>query len=184
MGKSAKFLIPLGLFIVLAGLLFYGLFQDPSEVPSPLIGKPAPQFELPVLNEPGSTVSDEILKGKVSLVNVWASWCVSCRAEHAELMRLSRELEDVQILGLNWKDETADAMRMLRLSGDPYLVSAYDPDNRVGIHWGVYGAPETFLVDADGIICYKKIGPVGPGTWESELAPNVDLTTKKCKTSS
>jgi cytochrome c biogenesis protein CcmG/thiol:disulfide interchange protein DsbE len=99
-------------------------------------------------------------------------------------MRLSRELEDVQILGLNWKDETADAMRMLRLSGDPYLVSAYDPDNRVGIHWGVYGAPETFLVDADGIICYKKIGPVGPGTWESELAPNVDLTTKKCKTSS
>jgi cytochrome c biogenesis protein CcmG/thiol:disulfide interchange protein DsbE len=184
MGRSAKFLLPLGLFIALSGLLFYGLYQDPSEVPSPLVGKPAPTFTLPVLNDPGRTVSDELLKGKVSLVNVWASWCVSCRAEHAELMRLSRELQDVQILGLNWKDETADAMRMLRLSGDPYLVSAYDPDNQVGIHWGVYGAPETFLVDAEGIICYKKIGPVGPGTWETELAPNVDLTTKKCKDSS
>jgi cytochrome c biogenesis protein CcmG/thiol:disulfide interchange protein DsbE len=184
MGRSAKFLIPLGLFIALSGLLFYGLYQDPSEVPSPLVGKPAPAFTLPVLNDPGRTVSDELLRGKISLVNVWASWCVSCRAEHAELMRLSRELQEVQILGLNWKDETADAMRMLRLSGDPYLVSAYDPDNQVGIHWGVYGAPETFLVDAEGIICYKKIGPVGPDTWETELAPNVDLTTKKCKDSS
>ena len=153
-------------------------------MPSPLVGKPAPAFTLPVLNDPGRTVSDELLRGKVSLVNVWASWCVSCRAEHAELMRLSRELQEVQILGLNWKDETADAMRMLRLSGDPYLVSAYDPNNQVGIHWGVYGAPETFLVDAEGIICYKKIGPVGPDTWETELAPNVDLTTKKCKDSS
>jgi cytochrome c biogenesis protein CcmG/thiol:disulfide interchange protein DsbE len=184
MGRSAKFLIPLGLFIALSGLLFYGLYQDPSEVPSPLVGKPAPAFTLPVLNDPGRTVSDELLRGKISLVNVWASWCVSCRAEHAELMRLSRELQEVQILGLNWKDETADAMRMLRLSGDPYLVSAYDPDNQVGIHWGVYGAPETFLVDAEGIICYKKIGPVGPDTWETELAPSVDLTTKKCKDSS
>jgi cytochrome c biogenesis protein CcmG/thiol:disulfide interchange protein DsbE len=180
-GRSGKFLIPLGLFVALAGLLFYGLGTDPSKVPSPLIGKPAPRFTLPVLNDPGRTVSDAVLKGKVSLVNVWASWCVSCRAEHAELMRLSRRLDGVQIVGLNWKDETADAMRMLRLSGDPYLVSAYDPENKVGIHWGVYGAPETFLVDANGIICYKKIGPVGPDTWETELAPNVDLKTKQCR---
>lgn len=181
MGKSGKFLIPLGLFVALVALLFFGLGTDPRKVPSPLVGKPAPQFTLPALNDPSRTVSNEVLTGKVSLVNVWASWCVSCRAEHAQLMRLSRELDQVQILGLNWKDETADAIRMLRLSGNPYLVSAYDPDNKVGIHWGVYGAPETFLVDGDGIICYKKIGPVGPGTWETELAPNVDLTTKKCK---
>jgi cytochrome c biogenesis protein CcmG/thiol:disulfide interchange protein DsbE len=99
-------------------------------------------------------------------------------------MRLSRKLEDVQILGLNWKDDPNDATRMLRTFGDPYVVSAFDPDNKVGIHWGVYGAPETFLVDGDGIICHKKIGPVGPDTWDTELAPTVDLTTKKCKESS
>jgi len=184
MGKSLKFLIPLAIFMVLAALLFYGLGTDPRKVPSPLVGKPAPQFNLPALNDPSRSVSDADFKGKISLVNVWASWCVSCRAEHAQLMRLARELKEVQILGLNWKDEAADAIRMLRMSGNPYLVSAYDPDNKVGIHWGVYGAPETFLVDSAGIICYKKIGPVGPDTWETELAPTVDLTTKTCKESS
>lgn len=181
MGKSVKFLLPLLMFMALAALLFYGLGTDPREVPSPLVGKPAPEFTLPVLNDASRTVSDADFKGKVSLVNVWASWCVSCRAEHAQLMQLARTLKQVQILGLNWKDETADAMRMLRMSGDPYLVSAYDPDNKVGIHWGVYGAPETFVVDSDGIICYKKIGPVGPGTWETELEPTVDWQTLKCK---
>ena len=181
MGKSIKFLIPLGIFMALVALLFFGLGTDPRKVPSPLVGKPVPAFTLPVLADPSRTVSDADLRGQVTLVNVWASWCVSCRAEHEELMRLSRTLEDVQILGLNWKDQEADAMRMLRLSGDPYRVSAYDPDNRVGIHWGVYGAPETFLVDAQGTICYKKIGPVGPETWETELAPTVELTTKTCR---
>jgi cytochrome c biogenesis protein CcmG/thiol:disulfide interchange protein DsbE len=183
MGKSFKFLIPLGLFIALVALLFFGLGTDPRKVPSPLVGKPAPKFSLPALNEPGRIVTDADFRGQVTLLNVWASWCVSCRAEHEELMRLSRALQGIQILGLNWKDTTADAVRMLRLSGDPYVVSAFDPENDVGIDWGVYGAPETFLVDADGIICYKKIGPVGPGTWETELAPRVDLTTKKCRES-
>lgn len=184
MGKSLKFLFPLGLFIALAALLFFGLTTDPRKVPSPLVGKPAPQFTLPVLDDPSRSVSDADLKGKVSLVNVWASWCVSCRAEHAQLMRLSRELKEVQILGLNWKDEAADALRMLKLSGDPYRFSAFDPDNKVGIHWGVYGAPETFIVDSEGIICYKKIGPVGPGDWENELSPTVDWKTMKCKVQS
>jgi len=179
--QSVKFLLPLGGFIVLAALLFYGLGTDPRKVPSPLVGKPVPRFTLPVLNDPSRSVSEADFQGKVTLLNVWASWCVSCRAEHEQLMRLARQLDRVQILGLNWKDEAADATRMLRLSGDPYRVSAYDPDNRVGIHWGVYGAPETFLVDGDGIICYKKIGPIGPGTWETELAPTVDLQTGKCK---
>jgi len=181
MGKSVKFLLPLGIFIALAALLFYGLGTDPRKVPSPLVGKPAPQFSLPALDNPTRTVTDQDFKGKVSLLNVWASWCVSCRAEHAELMQLARTQKQIQVLGLNWKDEAADAVRMLQMSGDPYLVSAYDPENRVGIDWGVYGAPETFVVDSEGIICYKKIGPIGPGTWESELAPTVDWQTLKCK---
>jgi len=181
MGKSLKFLLPLGIFIALAALLFYGLGTDPRMVPSPLVGKPAPAFTLPSLTDPNRTVSDSDFKGKVSILNVWASWCVSCRAEHAQLMQLARELEQVQILGLNWKDQAADAMRMLQVSGDPYLVSAYDPENEVGIDWGVYGAPESFVLDSAGVICYKKIGPIGPGTWETELAPTVDWKTLKCK---
>jgi cytochrome c biogenesis protein CcmG/thiol:disulfide interchange protein DsbE len=181
MGKTLKFLIPLALFVGLVALLFFGLGTDPRKVPSPLVGKLAPEFSLPALGDPTRTVSNADLLGQVSLVNVWASWCYSCRAEHAQLLRLARELKEVQILGLNWKDTEADAQQMLRASGNPYQVSAFDPDNRAGIHWGVYGAPETFLVDSEGRICYKKIGPVEPGTWESELAPTIDLTTRKCK---
>jgi cytochrome c biogenesis protein CcmG/thiol:disulfide interchange protein DsbE len=173
MNKSVKFLTPLALFLALASLLFYGLKLDPRKVPSPLVGKPAPQFTLPALQDPSRTVSDADLKGKISLVNVWASWCVSCRAEHAELMSLSREAQDVQIMGLNWKDDQSEATRMLRTFGDPYVVSAFDPDNKVGIHWGVYGAPETFVVDAKGIIRYKHIGPIDRKVWEERLRPLV-----------
>lgn len=181
MGKSMAFLLPLGLFLGLAALLFYGLGTDPRRVPSPLVGRPAPAFVLPVLGDPERTVSEDWFRDQVTLLNVWASWCVSCRAEHAQLMQLARTLGEIQIIGLNWKDETADALRLLRLSGNPYRVSAEDPDNRVGLDWGVYGAPETFLIDASGIICYKKIGPVGPNTWTVELAPHVNLATKTCK---
>ena len=173
MNKSLKPLIPLALFLALAALLFYGLGTDPSKVPSPLVGKPVPQFSLPALQDPSRIVSDADLKGKISLVNVWASWCVSCRAEHEELMKLSREEKELQILGLNWKDDPNDATRMLRKYGDPYVVSAFDPDNRVGIHWGVYGAPETFLVDFDGIIRHKHIGPIDRKVWEESLRPLV-----------
>ena len=173
MSKSLKSLAPLVLFLALAALLFYGLKLDPRKVPSPLLGKPAPTFSLPALQDPSRMVSDADFKGKISLVNVWASWCVSCRAEHEELMKLSREEQDVQILGLNWKDDPNDATRMLRTFGDPYVVSAFDPDNKVGIHWGVYGAPETFVVDAKGIIRYKHIGPIDRQVWEQTLRPLV-----------
>jgi cytochrome c biogenesis protein CcmG/thiol:disulfide interchange protein DsbE len=173
MSNTVKFLTPLALFLALVALLFYGLGTDPRNVPSPLIGKPAPEFVLPVLGEPQRTVSNEALRGEVSLVNVWASWCVSCRAEHAELMRLSREEKDIQIFGLNWKDEAPEALRMLRQTGNPYVVSAYDPDNRVGIHFGVYGAPETFVVDRQGIIRHKHIGPIDRRVWEESLRPLV-----------
>lgn len=173
MSKTVKFLTPLALFLALVALLFYGLGTDPRKVPSPLIGKPAPEFVLPVLGEPQRTVSNEALLGQVSLVNVWASWCVSCRAEHAELMRLAREEKDIQIFGLNWKDEAPDALRMLRQTGNPYVVSAYDPDNQVGIHFGVYGAPETFVVDQQGVIRHKHIGPIDRRVWEETLRPLV-----------
>jgi cytochrome c biogenesis protein CcmG/thiol:disulfide interchange protein DsbE len=173
MSKSIKFLTPLIIFLALAVLLFYGLGTNPREVPSPLVGKPAPKFSLPALRDPGRTVSNADLEGRISLVNVWASWCISCRAEHQELMRLSREEKDIQILGLNWKDDAGDATRMLQMYGDPYLVTAFDPDNKVGIDWGVYGAPETFVVDPHGIIRYKRIGPIDTKVWEQTLRPLV-----------
>ena len=165
-------LVPLALFIALVALLVFGLGNDPRKVPSPLIGKPAPAFELPELTDPGRTVSDADLKGKISLVNVWASWCTSCRAEHQALMALS-EIPDFQIVGLNWKDEAANANQVLRLTGNPYDMNGYDPDNTVGIDWGVYGAPETFVVDKQGIIRYKHIGPIDRRVWEETLQPLV-----------
>jgi cytochrome c biogenesis protein CcmG/thiol:disulfide interchange protein DsbE len=172
MGKSLRYLTPLILFAGLVALLVFGLGNDPREVPSPLIGKPVPEFTLPELTDPSRSVSDTDLKGKVSLVNVWASWCASCRAEHQALMALS-EIPDFQIVGLNWKDEARDAMQVLRLTGNPYDMNGYDPDNTVGIHWGVYGAPETFVVDREGIIRYKHIGPIDRKVWEEKLQPLV-----------
>jgi cytochrome c biogenesis protein CcmG/thiol:disulfide interchange protein DsbE len=173
MGKSLRFLVPLFVFLGLAGLLYYGLGTDPRMVPSPLIDKPAPQFSLPALDNPKATVSNADLKGKVSLLNVWATWCVSCRAEHEELMRLAK-VDGIRILGLNYKDDRSEAIRWLATYGNPYVVNAFDADGRVGIDWGVYGTPETFLVDKDGIIRYKQIGPITPEAWETTLRPMID----------
>jgi cytochrome c biogenesis protein CcmG/thiol:disulfide interchange protein DsbE len=171
--STTRALIPLAVFIALAALLFYGLKLDPRKVPSPLVNKPAPEFSLPSLENPNQTVTQDILKGHVSLVNVWASWCPSCRAEHGELMEIARE-NDIQIVGFNWKDTRPEALQMLQRYGNPYVVSAYDPDNRYGLHWGVYGAPETFVVDAEGIIRYKHIGPVDRKVWETQIRPIVE----------
>ncbi len=170
---ASRALIPLGLFLGLAALLFYGLHLDPRKVPSPLVGKPAPQFTLQSLKDPSKTLTRDLLIGKVSLVNVWASWCPSCRQEHAELMRIAQE-SDVQVVGFNWKDSRPEALLMLRQYGDPYRVSLYDPDNASGIHWGVYGAPETFVVDGEGIIRHKQIGPITRAVWETEIRPIVE----------
>jgi cytochrome c biogenesis protein CcmG/thiol:disulfide interchange protein DsbE len=172
MSRSTRALIPLFLFAGLVALLMFGLGNDPRKVPSPLVGKPVPDFSLPELTDPSRSVSDEDLKGKISLVNVWASWCSSCRAEHQALMALS-EIPDFQIVGLNWKDESRDALTVLRMTGNPYDMNGYDPDNTVGIHWGVYGAPETFVVDREGIIRYKHIGPIDKQVWEETLEPLV-----------
>jgi cytochrome c biogenesis protein CcmG/thiol:disulfide interchange protein DsbE len=173
MPKSMRGLLPLILFAALVALLFFGLGTDPRKVPSPLVGKPVPKFTLPTLQDPSRTLSDADLRGQVSLVNVWFSTCVSCRAEHRQLMAIAKE-SGVQIVGLNWKDDKPDALQMLRQFGNPYHVVAFDADGRVGIDWGVYGAPETFVIDRKGTIRYKQIGPIDQTVWEQTLRPIVD----------
>jgi len=167
---SKKLLFPLGVFIVLCAFLLVGLWRDPREVPSPLIGKPAPPFSLAQLHEPSKTLGPADLKGQVWLLNVWASWCVSCREEHPLLVGLAKS-KLVPIVGLDYKDEIAAGKRWLAQHGDPYTVSVVDRDGRVGIDWGVYGVPETFVVDKAGTIRYKQIGPVTAEALEQKILP-------------
>jgi len=154
-----KFILPLLLFIVLAVFLALGLNLHPSEIPSPLIDKPAPVFSAPKLQSPEEKLSPADLKGKVWLFNVWASWCASCRLEHPILNQLAKQ-KAVIIIGLNYKDEPIAAKGWLAQLGNPYDVSIMDQDGRIGIDWGVYGVPETFVVDKHGLIRYKHTGPV------------------------
>ena len=149
--------MPLIVFAILVVFLAVGLTLNPREVPSPLIGKPAPVFELPLLLSEGS-FSNKDLMGHITLVNVWASWCFACRQEHETVKFLSRN--GVRIIGLNYKDEAVDAKRWLAKLGNPYQAIAADRDGRIAIDWGVYGAPETFLIDQQGIIRHKVIGPL------------------------
>ena len=165
-----KFLIPIGMFALLGLLLAYGLKLDPRKIPSPLVDKPLPAFSLPTLENPKKSLTNADLKGKVVLVNVWASWCVACKQEHPVLLALSRD-KQVPIIGLNYKDRREDATQMLKVEGNPYDVSIVDADGRVGIDWGVYGVPETFVVDKQGVIRYKQIGPISPEVWEQTLLP-------------
>jgi cytochrome c biogenesis protein CcmG/thiol:disulfide interchange protein DsbE len=167
---SKKLLIPLGVFVVLCAFLLVGLWRDPREVPSPLIGKPAPSFVLAQLHDPAKTLGPADLKGQVWLLNVWASWCVSCREEHPLLVELGKA-KVVPIVGLNYKDESVAGKRWLTQNGDPYTVSVVDGDGRVGIDWGVYGVPETFVVDKSGTIRYKQIGPITAEALETKILP-------------
>ena len=167
---SKQLLIPLGIFVVICAFLLVGLWRDPREVPSPLIGKPAPTFTLAQLHEPSKTLGPADLKGQVWLLNVWASWCVSCREEHPLLVELARA-KILPIVGLDYKDESAAGVRWLTQNGDPYFVSVVDRDGRVGIDWGVYGVPETFVVDKTGTIRYKQIGPITPDALEKKILP-------------
>lgn len=167
-----RFLIPLAIFVVLIVFLAIGLGRDPHEVPSPLINKPAPAFQLAQLHEPTKTFSAQEMRGKVWLLNVWASWCVSCREEHPLLLELARS-GAVPIYGLNYKDDRNDAISWLNELGNPYLLSAADTDGRVGIDYGVYGAPETYLIDRNGVIRFKHIGPLTPDVLQSKVLPLV-----------
>jgi cytochrome c biogenesis protein CcmG/thiol:disulfide interchange protein DsbE len=154
-----KYIIPLVLFIIMAVFLALGLNLKPSEIPSPLLGKPAPVFSAPKLQSPGEKLSPADLKGKVWLFNVWASWCVSCRAEHPVLNQLAQQQAAI-IVGLNYKDDPDAAKKWLETLGNPYNDSVMDGDGRIGLDWGVYGVPETFVMDKQGLVRYKHIGPV------------------------
>jgi cytochrome c biogenesis protein CcmG/thiol:disulfide interchange protein DsbE len=167
-----KFLLPLALFIVLVVFLAVGLSRDPREVPSPLVDKAAPAFALPQLSDPQQTFKSEEMRGRVWLLNVWASWCVACREEHPLLVELSRS-GLVPIYGLNYKDERSDALAWLDAFGNPYTLSLADRDGRVGIDYGVYGVPETFVIDRNGVIRYKQVGPVTAEDLEKKIIPLV-----------
>ena len=168
--KSLRYLVPLGVFLLLVGFFAVGLMRDPREVPSPLIDKRAPDFRLQQLHESQLAFTPEDMKGKVWLLNVWASWCVSCRVEHPLLVEMSRQ-RVVPIVGLNYKDKREDGVQWLTKFGNPYALSAYDVDGKVGIDYGVYGVPETFVIDKQGVIRYKQIGPITPEALEKTLLP-------------
>ena len=172
MARHLRYLVPLAIFAVLVAFLYRGLSLDPKLVPSPLVGKPAPAFSLTRLEDPDATITEADLKGKVSLLNIWATWCVSCRAEHEVLVRLAKTGK-VDIYGLNYKDDRAQALRWLQQLGNPYVTNAFDEDGRVGIDWGVYGAPETFIIDRQGIIRHKHIGPLTDQIVRDEILPLV-----------
>lgn len=167
-----RFLLPLAVFLIVAAFLVKGLFLNPREVPSPLIDKPAPAFKLTQLHEPDKSLARDDLKGKVWLLNVWASWCVSCREEHPLLVDLAKQ-NLVPIYGLNYKDQRDAALGWLQQFGNPYAASIADLDGRVGIDYGVYGVPETFVIDKSGVIRYKQIGPITPEALNNRIIPLV-----------
>jgi cytochrome c biogenesis protein CcmG/thiol:disulfide interchange protein DsbE len=165
-----RFLAPLAIFLAVVVFLYAGLGRDPREVPSPLIGKAAPAFELPVLAQPDKRFAPADMKGKVWLLNVWASWCVSCRDEHPVLVELAGK-RVIPVLGLNYKDKDDQAKAWLAKFGNPYDLSVVDADGRIGIDYGVYGVPETYLIDGEGVIRYKQIGPLTPAILEQKVLP-------------
>lgn len=170
MKRILVLLVPLALFIVLVLFLFVGLRRDPHEVPSPLVNKPAPAFRLPRLQEPAKTFSAEEMRGKVWLINFWGTWCIACREEHPMLVEYAKQ-NAIPIYGVDYKDERSAALKWLDEFGDPYTATAFDVDGRISIDYGVYGAPESFLIDRNGVIRFKQIGPVTPDVWEQKILP-------------
>lgn len=167
--RRALLLLPLAVFLGLLVFLFRGLFLDNENLPSVLIGKPFPEFSLPSVEEGGATISNADLLGQPALVNVWGTWCVACRVEHPVLNKLAGQ--GVVIHGVNYKDDTEMARQWLVDFHDPYQLNISDVDGRLGLDLGVYGAPETFLIDAEGIIRHKFIGVIDERVWQTELAP-------------
>lgn len=164
-----KFLLPLLAVVGLFVLLGVGLGLNPREVPSPLIDKPAPAFSLSELHAPDKLITETALSEGVTLFNVWATWCLACRQEHDLLVGLKEA--GVKIVGLNYKDERVPAIQWLEQRGDPYVTTVFDPDGKAGIEWGVYGVPETFVIDDNGLVRYKHIGPLTVESIQNELIP-------------
>ena len=167
-----RFLLPAGLFALLVLVLFVGLSKDPSLVPSPLIGNPAPEFSLPRLDDPARTFSRQDLLGKTTLLNVWGTWCGGCRQEHETLLTVARE-SGIPIYGINWKDNQGRARDWLSSLGNPYVAVGVDQEGRAAIDWGVYGAPETFLIGPDGTVLYKHIAPLTLDVWREKFLPRI-----------
>ncbi|MGH8290195.1 MAG: DsbE family thiol:disulfide interchange protein [Steroidobacteraceae bacterium] len=172
-----RFTLPLVVFALLVAVFAIGIKESPDKdlIPSPLIGKPAPAFSLPSLTDPTRRVSSAQLHGHWYLFNVWGTWCVSCREEHPMLLKI-RAAGVIPLIGLDWKDERSDALSFLKAEGDPYQSIAVDHDGSEAIMWGVYGAPETFLVNPQGIVVYKYIGPITERAWQDEILPRLPLT--------
>jgi len=167
-----RYLIPVGLFAALVGFFFVSLHRDKETLPSPLIGKAAPAFELASVGDPSKQVSTKDFAGRPYVLNIWGSWCVGCRQEHEVLLEIAKRNE-VPLFGLNWKDDRPAAQQWLSQLGNPYAESAFDPEGRAGIDWGAYGAPETFLVDANGTILHKHVAPMTMEIWEKEFLPRI-----------
>jgi len=170
MKPSWRFLLPAAAFAVLVGFFVVGLHRDPGTLPSPLIGKPAPAFSLESLGDPAWRVGNTDFTGRAWILNVWATWCAPCREEHGALLAIARE-NRVPIMGLNWRDDRSLALRWLAQLGNPYVSVAYDADGRTAIDWGVYGAPETFLIGADGRVLKKHVGALTMDIWQREFVP-------------
>jgi cytochrome c biogenesis protein CcmG, thiol:disulfide interchange protein DsbE len=168
-----KFIVPFGMFLVLGAFLYVGLQRDPSYIPSPLIGKPAPEFTLPSVHDASYPVSTKELAGKIWVLNVWGTWCGGCREEHEVLMAIARQ-NVVPLIGIDWKDDNAAAQQWLSQLGNPYAAVASDSEGRTAIDWGVYGAPETFLIGPDGIVRYKHIAPMTMTAWIKEFLPRIE----------
>ena len=167
---KVKHLVPLVIFLVLAVFLGIGLTRDPRKLPSPFINKPAPQFRVPQVSAADKTFSPQDMKGQVWMLNVFASWCVACRVEHPLLVEIAKS-NAVPLIGLDYKDKREDALKLLEQEGNPYTLSAFDADGRVGIDFGVYGVPETFIIDKNGVIRHKQIGPITPEALKDEILP-------------
>jgi cytochrome c biogenesis protein CcmG, thiol:disulfide interchange protein DsbE len=174
-----KFIVPVGAFVALAVLFAFGLNpnRDIHALPSPLIGKPAPQFKLTDVVDPSREVSNGALKGQVYVLNVWGTWCVACRQEHEALLAISQQ-HVVPIIGLDYMDQRDKARQWLSQLGNPYQAVAFDTDGRTAIDWGVYGAPETFLVDGNGRVLYKFISAMTPEIWEHEFLPRISAARR------
>jgi len=170
--RRLRLFLPLALFLTMGLLLFKGLWLDPNEMPSALIDKPLPEFSVPSLQAPDTLIERADLVGEVALVNVWATWCPACQVEHPYLMTLA-EQERVPIIGIDYKDDREDALRWLAELGNPYRVTLFDEQGRLGIDLGVFGAPETYLIDHRGVIRYKHIGVVDEKVWQTQLQPLV-----------
>jgi cytochrome c biogenesis protein CcmG, thiol:disulfide interchange protein DsbE len=167
-----RYLVPVGLFAALLAFFYFGLGRDKETLPSPLIGKLAPAFELPRVDDPAQTVSTRDFAGRMYVLNIWGTWCPGCRQEHDVLLEIARR-NQAPIIGLDWKDDLQLAQRWLRELGNPYVVTAFDAEGRVAIDWGAYGAPETFLVDETGIVVHKHVGPLSIEAWERDFMPKI-----------